>query len=97
MNLLPPNPPQSPTGLTATSKSDTSVSLSWSAVQYDGGIQNYEIYRDGVSQGTRVGTSYSSSNLSPETTYVYQVKAIANDGQVSELSKPLSVTTDATA
>ncbi|WP_418922112.1 Ig-like domain-containing protein [Bacillus subtilis] len=87
--------PNAPQGLTATPK-DTSVSLSWDAVTFNGGIKEYEVYRDGVSIGTRVGTSFADSGLTQLTTYRYQVRAIPNVGDPSPLSAELSVTTLAT-
>lgn len=72
------------------------MSLSWDAVAFAGGIKEYEIFRDGVSVGTRVGTSFNESGLKPETTYKYQVRAISMAGNPSELSDELSVTTEPT-
>lgn len=72
------------------------MSLNWDAVTFDGGIKEYEIYRDGVSIGTRVGTSFTESGLKQQTTYKYQVRAIPNNGNPSELSEAISVTTKMT-
>ncbi|MFC0853120.1 fibronectin type III domain-containing protein [Halalkalibacter oceani] len=90
MTILP-DPPQ---GLTVTSKTATSVSLSWEAVEFSGGIDKYEVYRDGQAIGTRKGLTYADNDLSPSETYEYQVAAIALSGAVSSLSEPLIVTTD---
>lgn len=60
---------------------------------YAEGIKEYEIYRDGVSIGNRVGTTITDSGLTPETTYEYQVKAIGNNDLESPLSDALTVTT----
>ncbi|KXZ17747.1 hypothetical protein AXI58_18590 [Bacillus nakamurai] len=72
------------------------MSLNWDAVTFNGGIKEYEIYRDGVSVGTRVGTSFTESGLKQTTTYKYQVRAIPNVGDPSPLSAEISVTTLAT-
>lgn len=72
------------------------MSLNWDAVTFDGGIKEYEIYRDGASIGTRVGTSFTESGLKQQTTYKYQVRAIPNNGNPSELSEEISVTTKMT-
>lgn len=69
------------------------MSLSWDAVTFNGGIKEYEVYRDGVSIGTRVGTSFADNGLKQQTTYKYQVRAIPNVGDPSPLSEELSVTT----
>ncbi|GGH83572.1 chitodextrinase [Pullulanibacillus pueri] len=73
---------------------DTSVKLAWDAVA---NADHYEVYRDGTSIGTRVGTSYSDSGLTAETTYTYQVKAVGADGVESQLSNALEVTTSASS
>lgn len=62
---------------------------------YQEGITEYEIYRDDLSLGKRVGTSFADSGLVAETTYRYQVKVIGNNGLDSELSEALEVTTEA--
>jgi len=86
--------PDAPQGLTVQSKTDTSVSIKWDAVSYPGGIKEYEIYRNDQSVGKRVGTSFSESGLSPETSYEFKVRAIANNGQISAFSVPLTVETE---
>ena len=71
----------------------TTADITWDAVSYDEGISNYELYRDGVLEDTRVGTSFADTGLTASTTYIYQVKAIGTNGLESELSAELSVTT----
>ncbi len=73
---------------------NNSLTITWNAVSYGEGIKEYEIYRDGVSVGTRVGTSFADSGLAPETTYEYQVKAIGNNDLESEFSEGFSATTE---
>ncbi|MGN8647890.1 fibronectin type III domain-containing protein [Gracilibacillus sp. HCP3S3_G5_2] len=80
--------------MTASNITDTSLTLTWDAVSYNEGIEEYEIYRNGNSIGTRKGTSLTDSGLTAETTYEYQVKAIGSNGVESPLSDALSVTTD---
>lgn len=89
----PSTPPNRPTGLSASDVTDTSAKLTWSTVDYPEGIKEYEIYRNGASQGIRVGTSFTDSGLEAVTTYEYQVKAIGNNDLASELSEVLEVTT----
>ncbi|QII49476.1 Ig domain-containing protein [Bacillus paralicheniformis] len=72
------------------------MSLSWDAVTFEGGIKEYEVFRDGVPVGTRVGTSFSESGLKQQTTYKYKVRAIPNVGDPSPFSEELSVTTKIT-
>ncbi|WP_175074715.1 fibronectin type III domain-containing protein [Terribacillus sp. AE2B 122] len=80
--------------MTLSSKSDTSVSLTWDAVSYDGGIKQYEVFRDRASIGTRVGTNFADSGLTADTAYEYTVRAISNDDLYSPESDSLTVTTD---
>lgn len=75
---------------------DTSVTITWDAVVVDGGISEYEVFRDGVSIGTRVGVTFADSGLTADTTYSYTVKAKAKNGEISVESSPLSVTTIST-
>ena len=63
-------------------------------MDYHEGISEYEVYRDDLSLGKRVGTSFADSGLFAETTYKYQVKAIGNNDLESELSEVLEVTTE---
>ncbi|MES9677911.1 fibronectin type III domain-containing protein [Bacillus safensis] len=88
--------PNAPRGLTASS-TDTSVSLSWEAVDYVGGIKEYEIYRNGSYVAKRVGTSFSESGLTPDTTYSYAVKAVSSNGSTSDLSQSVVVGTKSPA
>lgn len=62
----------------------------------DGGVSEYEVFRDGLSIGTRVGTSFADSGLTADTTYSYTVTAKAKNGEVSAESALLSVTTTST-
>lgn len=57
----------------------------------------YKIYRDGseVASGITEKT-YTDTELTPNTTYEYQVSAVNETGE-SELSSPVSVTTDYSA
>jgi lysyl endopeptidase len=71
-------PPAAPTGLTATTGSQTQINLSWTAVS---GATSYTIWRATTSGGpyTSVGTSattsFSNTGLTCNTTYYYVVTA----------------------
>jgi subtilisin family serine protease len=87
-------PPSTPTNLRVTSVSSNSVSLAWNASTDDNsGVAGYTIYRDGTKLATIAGTSYTSTGLSPNTTYAYTVMAEDGAGNVSSTTAPLSVTT----
>ncbi len=80
--------PDSPTGLTATAISPTSVSLSWSPPQNNGGavIIGYKIeYKVPTSDYTLLNktgnvTQYTNKGLLTGTTYIYRVSAINSAG-----------------
>lgn len=87
--------PNAPTSLTAGTPTATSVSLSWTAVTFEGGISEYRIYRDGVQVGMSTTTTYNATGLTASTTYSFQVSAVGANGVESELSTAVSVTTPA--
>lgn len=87
--------PTAPTGVTATAKTSSSVSLSWTASSDDTGVTGYTVYRDGVQVGTSATTSYTDTGLSASTAYSYTVKAKDAAGNVSAASSALSATTSA--
>jgi hypothetical protein len=55
------------------------------------GIELYEIFRDGNSIDHRNSNRYSDTQVSPGKTYVYELKAKDNLGNVSDYSSKLSV------
>ena len=106
----PPPPdtqaPTTPAGLTATSITTSSVSLSWSASTDlpnpgGSGVGGYYVYRNGNTTtplATVSGTSFTDTGLAASTTYSYQVAAFdkATPVNVSAPSSALSVTTQST-
>ncbi len=87
--------PATPSGLTVTDISASSVSLAWSDATDTGGsgLAGYRIFRDGVEIATTVSRNYTDSSASPLTTYNYTVAAYDNAGNVSPESVVLTVTT----
>ncbi|MDQ0604886.1 cellulose 1,4-beta-cellobiosidase [Streptomyces canus] len=77
--------PSAPTGLRATAKTASSVSLAWSAATDDVGVTGYEVYRN----GTRVGSPAAGTTYTDTT-----VRARDAAGNVSAASAALSVTTE---
>ena len=95
--LAPPppdeNPPDPPTGLHETGHTSTTVDLSWTAATDDVGVTGYRVFRDGQQVGTPTGTSFHDIGRSPETTYVYSVRAVDAANNVSDPSSDVEVTT----
>ncbi|WP_181907366.1 fibronectin type III domain-containing protein [Cohnella lupini] len=92
--------PTAPTGLTSPAKTDTSVSLSWSASTDNVGVIGYNIYNGSTLAGTTTGASATSTTLtglSANTTFTYTVKAKDASNNLSAASNSLSVTTDPAA
>ncbi|MEV7404115.1 glycoside hydrolase family 6 protein [Streptomyces sp. NPDC091267] len=87
--------PTAPTGVTATAKTSSSVSLSWTASTDDTGVTGYDVYRGGTKVGSSTTTSYTDTGLTASTAYSYTVKAKDAAGNVSAASGALSATTSA--
>ena len=62
-------------------------------MSYQGGILEYEVFRDGVPAGITSTLTFTDSALTGGTTYVYTVVTKGNNGMRSIPSAPLSVTT----
>jgi chitinase len=67
-----PSAPGTPTASTVT---DTSAKLSWTAATDDNGIKNYDVLRDGTVVSTVTGRTYTDSGLKAGTDYSYTVQA----------------------
>ena len=78
-------PPTAPSGFQSTATRSTFNVLAWGASSSSGGINRYEIYRNGTLIAT-VGPSvltYTDTTAQPSTTYTYTVHAVDNYGVVS--------------
>ncbi|MEU8487807.1 glycoside hydrolase family 18 chitinase [Streptomyces sp. NPDC048641] len=67
--------PSAPGTPTASSVTNTSVKLDWTAATDDKGVKNYDVLRDGAKVATVTGTSYSDTGLTAGTDYSYTVQA----------------------
>jgi|GEM_PF-2722462 len=85
--------PSVPADIVASSISQNTISLAWSASTDLVAVTGYTIYRDAVQVGTSTSTTYIDTGLSPSTTYVYTMSAHDIVPNSSALSTPLSVTT----
>lgn len=100
------NPPATPTGLTATVMSSTSVKLDWTGVN---AATSYDIYRSTASGGTfsRLGSeptvsasttvTYTDTGLTADTNYWYKISALSTGGESTSTSALLATTPAATA
>jgi len=89
-------PPNMPTGVTAAA-SGTAIVIGWSAVANTSSYTIQKTVNGAVSNITGVsGTTYTDSNLSPGTTYTYNVKA-CNSAGCSAISAGASATTASAA
>ena len=86
-------PPSTPTGLSASAQSWSTVSLSWTASTDNVGIAGYRVYRNGGSIGTTGGTTYTDQTTSPSTSYSYTVGAYDAAGNSSPQSGAAPVIT----
>jgi len=86
--------PGAPTGLAASSTTQTGTTLNWTAVTPPANctISGYTIYKAGVSIGTSTGTSFAVTGLTASTTYTFTVAATDSFGTGGQ-SSSVSVTT----
>ncbi|WP_033285410.1 MULTISPECIES: glycoside hydrolase family 18 chitinase [unclassified Streptomyces] len=85
--------PSAPGTPTASSITDTSVNLSWSAATDDKGVKNYDVLRDGTKVATVTTTSYTNTGLTAGTDYSYTVQARDTADQTGPVSGAVAVHT----
>ncbi|WP_420707444.1 glycosyl hydrolase family 18 protein [Paenibacillus sp. 1001270B_150601_E10] len=86
-------PPTPPTILTSAAITDSSVTLTWSGATDNVGVAAYEVYNGTNLAATVTGTTYTVSNLAPNTAYTFQIKSKDAAGNTSALSKKLTIST----
>ncbi|HZG77197.1 MAG TPA: fibronectin type III domain-containing protein, partial [Paenibacillus sp.] len=89
--------PTAPSSLTSPSKTENSVSLSWSASTDNVGVTGYDVYNGSTLAGSTTSTSYTVTGLSASTSYTFTVKAKDAAGNVSAASNAVTVTTNASS
>ncbi|MBI9052801.1 MAG: M4 family metallopeptidase [Bacteroidales bacterium] len=85
--------PTAPTGLSSSSITETSFTLSWNAASDNVAVTGYDVYQNGSSIGSVTGTSANITSLTASTTYAMTVKAKDAAGNISTISSTLNVTT----
>ncbi|WP_281292748.1 glycoside hydrolase family 6 protein [Kitasatospora viridis] len=86
-------PPSTPTGLTVTGTTASSVSLSWTASTDNVGVTGYDVYRNGSKLATSSTTGYTDTGLTAATAYQYTVAAYDAAGNLSPVSAAVTATT----
>ena len=83
---------QPPAGLAVSSRTASSIALTWSAAS---GATGYNVYRNGakVTASPVAGTSYTSTGLAANTSYTFQASSVNSSGAESALSGPVTGTT----
>lgn len=79
--------PNVPTGLTTTSRTTTTITLSWGAVTDPSTPVKYQLRRDGVTTVyDNTSTTYTDTTLGENTDHDYEVRAYDNAGNYSAWS-----------
>jgi chitodextrinase len=86
-------PPTTPTGLSVSGVTVSSLSLSWAASTDNTGVAGYHVYRNGTAAGTATTLSSTIGSLACGTSYTLAVDAYDAAGNVSAKAQ----TTGATA
>jgi chitodextrinase len=92
--------PSTPTSLTRTAGTATSITVSWTASTDNVGVTGYTAYRNGTAVGTSTSPSYTFSGLACGTTYTLGVEAFDAAGNRSSrttLDATTAACADATA
>ena len=87
--------PSTPSGLTSSSITQTSFTLSWTASTDNVGVTGYEVFRNGTSISTTTSTSLSLADLTCGTSYTMTVRARDAANNWSDQSTTLNVITSA--
>jgi chitodextrinase len=84
--------PATPTGLAVDNEAETSLDLSWDAMD---GTNHYYVYQDGVLIAITLTNSYSVADLTAETDYDFQVQAQGQSGMSAKCAAVTGTTTAA--
>ncbi|MEV0782493.1 PHB depolymerase family esterase [Streptomyces sp. NPDC050423] len=79
-----------PAGVTVTGVTDTTASLSWSAVE---GAASYAVFRNGTKTASPAGTTYTDTGLTAGATYRYTVAAVDGSGTAGTTSAQVTAVT----
>ncbi len=85
--------PSAPSSLAASSITQTTATLNWSASTDNVAVTGYEVFKGSTSVGSVSGTSTNVTGLTANTSYTYTVKAKDAAGNVSSASNAVTFTT----
>lgn len=88
--------PSTPLNLEASSTTNVSTYLTWTASTDDFALDGYNVYKDGVLLDTTYNNSYYAKGLTASTNYKFKVEAKDEAGNKSAFSNEVSITTLAT-
>jgi hypothetical protein len=87
--------PSTPTNLQGSATSDTQISLTWTASSDNVGVAGYQVYKNGILEGTTSVANYVVSGLTASTQYTFYVRAYDATPNYSGNSTSVAVTTNA--
>ncbi|MFC4602003.1 alpha/beta fold hydrolase, partial [Cohnella hongkongensis] len=82
-------PPSAPTGLIVSERTETTVTLSWTASEDNVAVIGYDIYEGASLIGSSDTTSYTVTGLASNIIYTFTVIAKDAEGNKSEASNPV--------
>ena len=85
--------PSVPTNLQATTRTDSTIALTWDAATDNVAVSGYDVYRGGTLITTTVGTNFTDSGLSVNANYTYRVRAHDASSNNSAQSSALNTST----
>lgn len=85
--------PESPTNLTVTEVTESSVTLKWEKPKKGKTIRKYKIYRNSTYITFSTTTTHTIQNLKPDTEYEFYIRSEAEKNNVSLASESITVKT----
>jgi chitodextrinase/pimeloyl-ACP methyl ester carboxylesterase len=87
--------PTTPLNLKSVFTGRTIVNLDWSNSMDNDSVTNYEVFVNGVKKYTTGESSITADKLTPNTSYVFTVRALDQAGNASAFSNPVTASTSA--
>ena len=87
--------PSTPTNLSISNETDSSVKVSWTPSTDNNAVHGYEVYVDNSLKETTTNSFYTVSGLNTSTTYTIEIVAYDIDNNKSDKSNSINATTTA--